>query len=60
MQIKGLHKNIYKLSAYSLSQQKCELLLQKWRNSRLQAMPMHSVRRLSVSAALPIAVMKPF
>lgn len=38
MQIKGLHKNIYRLSAYSLSQQKCEehrkkyeLSVQKWR-----------------------------
>ncbi len=38
MQIKGLHKNIYRLSAYSLSQQKCEEYhkkcepsVQKWR-----------------------------
>ena len=32
MQIKGLHKNIYKLSSYALSQEKAELHRKKYEN----------------------------
>jgi hypothetical protein len=31
MQIQGLHKNIYRLSSYALSQEKCEPFVWKWR-----------------------------